>query len=127
MPHRPRSDPLRVSVAPAWRIGRGDAAPLDANTLLDLLAAVQGAGSIAQAGREVGLSYRHAWGLLQQAEQYAITRQFNCLALVAVQNSTSYWQQQGFAAVAETTAEQQQLLTSYTGQHAQYLQKFLPG
>jgi len=66
-----------------------------------------------------------ARALLQQAEQYAIARQFNCLALVAVQNSTSYWQQQGFAAVAETTAEQQLLLTSYTGQHALYLQKFL--
>lgn len=28
-----------------------------------------GGGSIAQAGRELGLSYRHAWGLIRQAEQ----------------------------------------------------------
>lgn len=67
-----------------------------------------------------------ARALLQQAEQYALAKQFNSLALVAVQNSSSYWQQQGFVAVAETTAEQQHLLTSYTGQQAQYLQKFLP-
>lgn len=66
-----------------------------------------------------------ARGLLHQAQQYARERQFSCLALVAVQNSTSYWQQQGFAALAETTAEQHQLLTSYTGQNAQYLQKLL--
>ena len=62
---------LRVTLQPQWHIGLdGDegAAALDANTLLQLLAAVQSSGSIAQAGREVGLSYRHAWGLLQQAE-----------------------------------------------------------
>ncbi|MGE0349623.1 substrate-binding domain-containing protein [Hydrogenophaga sp.] len=62
---------LRITLQPHWRIGQDDrdgAAALDASTLLGLLAAVQGSGSIAQAGREVGLSYRHAWGLLQQAE-----------------------------------------------------------
>ncbi|RVU40894.1 GNAT family N-acetyltransferase [Rheinheimera riviphila] len=66
-----------------------------------------------------------ARALLQQAEQYALSKQFCCLALVAVQNSTSYWQQQGFAPLATTTAEQQLLLASYTGQQAQYLQKTL--
>jgi molybdate transport repressor ModE-like protein len=62
---------LRITLQPHWRIGQDDgdgAAALDANILLHLLAAVQGSGSIAQAGREIGLSYRHAWGLLQQAE-----------------------------------------------------------
>ena len=38
------------------------------DTLLGLLAAVQGSGSISQAGRELGLSYRHAWGLVKGAE-----------------------------------------------------------
>ena len=60
---------LRITLQPQWRIGQEDGAALDANTLLGLLAAVQGSGSISQAGRELGLSYRHAWGLLQQAEQ----------------------------------------------------------
>eukprot|EP01041_Mallomonas_annulata_P017974 gene17974-36685_t len=59
---------LRITLQPHWRIGLDDGPGLDANTLLDLLAAVQGSGSISQAGRELGLSYRHAWGLLQQAE-----------------------------------------------------------
>jgi len=60
--------PLRVSLQPHWRVGRDASDALDATALLDLLATVQGTGSIAQAGRELGLSYRHAWGLLQQAE-----------------------------------------------------------
>ena len=68
MPHRPPLDPLRVSLRPHWRLGRGGDDALDATALLDLLATVQGTGSIAQAGRELGLSYRHAWGLLRQAE-----------------------------------------------------------
>jgi molybdate transport repressor ModE-like protein len=60
---------LRITLQPQWRIGQEGGNTLDANTLLGLLAAVQGSGSIAEAGRELGLSYRHAWGLLQQAEQ----------------------------------------------------------
>lgn len=60
---------LRITLQPQWRIGHEDAAALDANTLLRLLAAVQDSGSISQAGRDLGLSYRHAWGLVRQAEQ----------------------------------------------------------
>lgn len=60
---------LRITLHPQWRVSPDDGEPLNATTLLDLLAAVQGSGSISQAGRELGLSYRHAWGLLQQAEQ----------------------------------------------------------
>ncbi|MDM7943273.1 MAG: substrate-binding domain-containing protein [Hydrogenophaga sp.] len=60
---------LRITLQPRWHIGQDGGLALDANTLLQLLAAVQASGSIAQAGRELGLSYRHAWGLLQQAEQ----------------------------------------------------------
>jgi molybdate transport repressor ModE-like protein len=62
---------LRITLQPQWKIGHHqaeDGATLPVNALLQLLAAVQSSGSIAQAGREVGLSYRHAWGLLQQAE-----------------------------------------------------------
>lgn len=68
MPQRPPPEPLQVSLQPRWRVGRDRNDALDATALLDLLATVQGTGSIAQAGRELGLSYRHAWGLLQQAE-----------------------------------------------------------
>ena len=57
MPHRPPPDPLRVSLQPHWRLDRGGDDALDATALLDLLATVQGTGSIAQAGRELGLSY----------------------------------------------------------------------
>jgi molybdate transport repressor ModE-like protein len=59
---------LRIDLQAQWRIGPEDGAPLDASSLLQLLGAVQGSGSISQAGRELGLSYRHAWGLLRQAE-----------------------------------------------------------
>lgn len=59
---------LRITLQPQWQIGRDGTEALPVNALLQLLATVQSSGSIAQAGREVGLSYRHAWGLLQQAE-----------------------------------------------------------
>lgn len=59
---------LRIHLQPQWQIGPEDGERLDASTLLQLLAAVQGSGSISQAGRELGLSYRHAWGLLRAAE-----------------------------------------------------------
>ncbi|MBX3611206.1 MAG: helix-turn-helix transcriptional regulator [Hydrogenophaga sp.] len=68
MATRTAPPPLHVSVQPHWRVGRDAQDTLDATALLDLLATVQGTGSIAQAGRELGLSYRHVWGLLQQAE-----------------------------------------------------------
>ena len=74
MPSRPSPDPLRVSLQPHWHVGRGDDAAIDATALLALLATVQATGSIAQAGREAGLSYRHAWGLLRQAEAGALVR-----------------------------------------------------
>ncbi|MES2980449.1 MAG: substrate-binding domain-containing protein [Pseudomonadota bacterium] len=39
------------------------------NPLIDMLHAVQDAGSISAAARVLGLSYRHVWGALRQAEQ----------------------------------------------------------
>ena len=60
---------LRITLHPQWRVSPDQGEALNATILLDLLAAVQGSGSISQAGRELGLSYRHAWGLLQQAER----------------------------------------------------------
>lgn len=66
-----------------------------------------------------------ARSLLAEAEHFAMSKQYQCLSLVAVQNSATYWQQQGFSPVPELTPEQQLLLASYTGQQAQYLQKNL--
>ena len=59
---------LRITLQPRWHLSQDGGPALDANTLLALLAAVQASGSISQAGRALDLSYRHAWGLLQQAE-----------------------------------------------------------
>ncbi len=60
---------LRITLQPGWQIGDDHGQTVRANTLLDLLATVKASGSIAQAGRELGLSYRHAWGLVRQAER----------------------------------------------------------
>jgi molybdate transport repressor ModE-like protein len=60
---------LKIRLLPQWQIAQDEGTAMGANALLDLLAAVQASGSIAQAGRELGLSYRHAWGLVRQAEQ----------------------------------------------------------
>lgn len=51
-----------------WRIGRDPERLQDIGLLLNLLAAVRESGSLAQAAREIGLSYRHAWGIVEQAE-----------------------------------------------------------
>jgi len=61
---------LQIELSPRWRIGLRDSdTPMEADTLLALLSAVQSGGSLAQAARDLGLSYRHAWGLVRQAEQ----------------------------------------------------------
>ncbi|WP_374640270.1 substrate-binding domain-containing protein [Hydrogenophaga sp.] len=57
-----------IELSAQWRIGPDREQLQDASTLLALLAAVQASGSLAQAARELGLSYRHAWGLVGQAE-----------------------------------------------------------
>ncbi|WP_342129658.1 helix-turn-helix transcriptional regulator [Hydrogenophaga sp. OTU3427] len=60
---------LRFTLQPQWRVEREAGENLDATALLALLGAVQDSGSIAQAGRELGLSYRKAWGLVGDAER----------------------------------------------------------
>lgn len=60
---------LQIHLQPRWQFGDGAAPPLDASRLLALLAAIAHSGSIAQAARDNDLSYRHAWGLVQQAER----------------------------------------------------------
>ncbi len=60
---------LHIQLHPRWHFSDGTAPPLDASRLLALLAAIAHSGSIAQAARDNDLSYRHAWGLVQQAER----------------------------------------------------------
>jgi molybdate transport repressor ModE-like protein len=63
----------KVSIAPLWRISRVDDAQsdssLDTLVLLRLLSQIKSSGSIASAVKATGASYRHAWGLLREAEQ----------------------------------------------------------
>ncbi len=66
-----------------------------------------------------------AKALLQSAECYARQQGLPQLGLVAVQNSASYRQLQGFNLLQSLSAEAEQHLASYSGQQAQYLQKTL--
>lgn len=59
---------LKVHIRPHWEISVKDETPLDTADLLGLLLSIQDLGSIAQAAKSVGLSYRYAWGLLRSAE-----------------------------------------------------------
>lgn len=65
---------LHIHIRPQWLLGppAADAAPdaagLNITGLLALLAAVQDTGSLSQAARTLGCSYRHAWGQVQVAQ-----------------------------------------------------------
>lgn len=60
---------LNIHIRPHWEISLKGERPLDTADLLGLLLAIQDTGSIAQAAKSVGLSYRYAWGLLRAAEE----------------------------------------------------------
>lgn len=66
-----------------------------------------------------------AKALLVEAHAYAIQQQLSHLSLVAVQNSASYWQLQGFAEYPQLTEAAQTQLATYIGQSAHYLVKDL--
>ncbi len=59
----------KVQINPQWKISSTAGPDLDMSALLGLLSSIQRHGSIAQAAKEVGLSYRYAWGLLREGEQ----------------------------------------------------------
>ncbi|MFC5511694.1 substrate-binding domain-containing protein [Massilia jejuensis] len=59
---------LKVHIRPHWEISVKGEKALDTADLLGLLLSIQDTGSIAQAAKSVGLSYRYAWGLLRSAE-----------------------------------------------------------
>lgn len=60
---------LKIHIRPHWEISFDAEAPLDTAALLGLLVAIHETGSIAQAAKCVGLSYRYAWGMLREAER----------------------------------------------------------
>lgn len=62
-----------------------------------------------------------ASGLVQFAAQYAKVLGLQQLALVAVQNSIEFWQQQGFSLYSPMTADIEHALATYQGATAHYL------
>lgn len=58
-----------VAIHPTWRVTRGEAVELSLPGILALLAAIDEVGQIEQACAEVGISYRHGWGLLRTGEE----------------------------------------------------------
>jgi len=56
---------LRVELDLRWRVGRRDALPFD-DALFVLLEGIGESESLQTAARRAGLSYRHAWGLLNR-------------------------------------------------------------
>ncbi|HVS13628.1 MAG TPA: LysR family transcriptional regulator [Thermoanaerobaculia bacterium] len=59
-----RSDETKWKARPRWRICRGDEIALGPGKV-DLLEAIGEAGSISGAARELGMSYRRAWLLVE--------------------------------------------------------------
>lgn len=62
-----------------------------------------------------------ASALVRQAAQHAKELGLQKLALVAVQNSVAFWQQQGFVEFMPITGDIQQALATYQGSPAHYL------
>lgn len=60
---------IRIQIRPHWEISLKGGRALDTADLLGLLLSIQDTGSIAQAAKTVGLSYRYAWGVLRAAEE----------------------------------------------------------
>ena len=61
---RPKLDGVKWTAQPRWRIRRGDEIALGPGKV-DLLEAIGAAGSISGAARQLGMSYRRAWQLVE--------------------------------------------------------------
>ena len=57
----------KVRIQPQWQLHNDAGAPLSPR-VVELLLAVYDTGSLAAGARRIGMSYRYAWGLLQQAQ-----------------------------------------------------------
>lgn len=60
---------FRIQVRPEWSLQRPGSPELALPQILRLCAAVHESGSLAQAAKQLGLSYRYAWGLIRDADQ----------------------------------------------------------
>jgi molybdate transport repressor ModE-like protein len=60
---------FKVLIKPHWEIRHDGQTALDTASLLTLLTAIEHGGSIAKAAQAIGISYRHAWGMLRDVEQ----------------------------------------------------------
>ena len=60
---------LRIDIRPEWSLQRPGRADFPLPLVLRLCAAVRETGSLSAAARRLGLSYRHAWGLIREADQ----------------------------------------------------------
>ena len=58
----------RAQLAAHWALRRSDAADWSLDGVLRLLDAIERCGHIAGASRDCAMSYRHAWGLMREAE-----------------------------------------------------------
>ncbi|MDE0855009.1 MAG: LysR family transcriptional regulator [Nevskia sp.] len=59
---------LKMSIKPQWQLERGDNRQLMPH-LVSLLAKVHETHTLAEASLQMGLSYRYAWGLLQEGQR----------------------------------------------------------
>src|SRR5262245_14119669 len=55
---------IRIEIAPQWRFRRDDD-PATTLVLLDLLNEIRSSGKITTAADQSGMSYRHAWNLIE--------------------------------------------------------------
>src|SRR5690606_28032581 len=55
---------IRIEIAPQWRFRR-DGDPSTTLVLLDLLNEIRSSGKITIAAHQAGMSYRHAWNLIE--------------------------------------------------------------
>ncbi|WP_293778578.1 substrate-binding domain-containing protein [uncultured Oxalicibacterium sp.] len=68
---------FKVIINPHWEVTHEANETVDTAVLLRLLTAIQRTGSISNAAKSVGLSYRYAWGMLRNVEQLFNTALLN--------------------------------------------------
>lgn len=59
---------MKIEIRPVWLLRKADGPAIALPALLQLLSEIRDQGSISNAARTIGLSYRHAWGLLKEFE-----------------------------------------------------------
>jgi molybdate transport repressor ModE-like protein len=60
---------IRIEIEPKWRFKR-DGEPASSLVMLDLLNNIQVTGKISRAAARAGLSYRHAWNLIEKWSEF---------------------------------------------------------